>query len=198
MVCTHRCRHFADYPLDLFASCFLRLPCFPAPFTPSVCSPNLLPTTVAQWVSGRAGLTVYSGCVGNDEYGRKLEAAASKDHVRVEYLKDAAYPTGTCAVLIHDKERSLIANLGAANHYKTDHLNSPLMQGIVAQARIFYSAGFFLTVSPDSMVAVGKHAAETGKIYMTNLSGEAVVVHFPSILVHINHPCSSLLAQVLR
>jgi adenosine kinase len=129
---------------------------------------------VAQWVSGKPGLTVYSGCVGDDEYGRQLEAAARKDNVRVEYLKDATQPTGTCAVLIHEKERSLVANLGAANHYKISHLESPLMQAVVSQAKIFYSAGFFLTVSPDSMVAVGKHAAETGKIYMTNLSGELV------------------------
>lgn len=125
---------------------------------------------VAQWVSGRPGLTVYSGAVGTDEFGVKLEAAARKDHVRVEYLKDAAYPTGTCAVLIHEKERSLVANLAAANHYNISHLESPLMQAVVAKAKVFYSAGFFLTVSPDSMVAVGKHAAETGKIYVTNLS----------------------------
>jgi len=125
---------------------------------------------VAQWVSGRPGLTVYAGCIGDDEYGRHLEEAAAKDHVRVEYLKDPTQATGTCAVLIHEKERSLVANLAAANHYKIGHLNSAVMQEVVAKAKIFYSAGFFLTVSPESMVAVGKHAAETGKLYCTNLS----------------------------
>jgi adenosine kinase len=157
--------------------------------------------TVAQWVSGKPGLTVYSGCVGDDEYGRRLEAAARKDNVRVEYLKDATHPTGTCAVLIHEKERSLVANLGAANHYKISHLESPLMQAVVAQARIFYSAGFFLTVSPDSMVAVGKHAAETGKIYMTNLSGEwRQCVCFPILFGadRLVSGCSPIPSKVFR
>lgn len=36
--------------------------------------------------------------------------------------------------------------------------------------QIIYSAGFFLTVSPDSAVSLGRHAAATGKYFATNLS----------------------------
>lgn len=32
------------------------------------------------------------------------------------------------------------------------------------KAKFLYSAGFFLTVSPESMMTVAKHAAETGKV----------------------------------
>lgn len=33
-------------------------------------------------------------------------------------MVDEATPTGTCAVCIVDKERSLVANLAAANNFK--------------------------------------------------------------------------------
>lgn len=38
---------------------------------------------------------------------------------------DEAAPTGTCAVCVVGGERSLIANLSAANCYKADHLKKP-------------------------------------------------------------------------
>ena len=41
---------------------------------------------------------------------------------------------------------------------------------LVEDARFYYSAGFFLTVSPDSMMKVAKHSAEQGKCYCFNLS----------------------------
>ena len=90
------------------------------------------------------------GWPGKDEFGRQLEEAAKADGVRTEHLKDDATPTGTCAVLVHHHERSLIANLAAANLYKTEHLASDHVQAIVHKAQYFYSAGFFLTVSPGA------------------------------------------------
>jgi hypothetical protein len=58
----------------------------------------------------------------------------------------------------------------AANNYKIDHLSKPENWKLVEDARFYYSAGFFLTVSPDSMMKVAKHSAEQGKCYMFNLS----------------------------
>lgn len=76
---------------------------------------------VAQWIltaNGKPGQSAYMGCVGNDEYGKKLEACAASDGVKVHYMKDAETPTGTCAVLVKGGERSLVANLAAANNFK--------------------------------------------------------------------------------
>lgn len=39
------------------------------------------------------------------EYGKQLQKCAEADGVNVHYLKTKEYPTGTCAVLVHDKER---------------------------------------------------------------------------------------------
>lgn len=125
---------------------------------------------VAQWMLGAEGATGYIGCVGKDAFGAQLKTAAEKDGLVTHYMEDESAATGTCAVLIKDKERSLVANLAAANNYKIDHMNTEAMQAVVAAAKVVYSAGFFLTVSPASMVAAGKHAAETGGYFATNLS----------------------------
>ena len=43
--------------------------------------------------------------LGNDEYGKKLKEAAENGGVKTHYLVDSTTPTGTCAVLVTDKER---------------------------------------------------------------------------------------------
>ena len=125
---------------------------------------------VAQWMLGVAGATAYTGSIGKDAFGTHLKAAAAKDGVNALYMEDDTTPTGTCAVLIKDKERSLVANIAAANNFKIDHLSTDAMQAVIKGSKLVYSAGFFLTVSPASMIAAGKHAAETGNYFATNLS----------------------------
>ena len=41
---------------------------------------------------------------------------------------------------------------------------------LVEAARVVYSAGFFITVSPDAIKLVGQHCSEQGKTYCMNLS----------------------------
>lgn len=144
---------------------------------------------VAQWMLQEPNMTSYIGCVGADEYADKLEAAAHSDGVQVKYMRDETTPTGTCAVLVNDTERSLVANLSAANNYKIDHLKTPEIQAVVEKAQFFYSAGFFLTVSPDSMVAVGKHAAENGKVYMLNIAAPFLPTVFNSQMQEVMPYC---------
>ncbi len=42
----------------------------------------------------------------------------SNVRTQVQYMVDKETPTGTCATCIMDGERSLVANLAAANNYK--------------------------------------------------------------------------------
>jgi len=83
---------------------------------------------VAQWVMGKPGSTAYVGCIGKDAFGEKLETAARADGVNVAYMKHPETPTGTCAVLVKGGERSLIANLSAANCYDKSHYESAEIQ----------------------------------------------------------------------
>ena len=132
---------------------------------------------VAQWMSGTPGFAAYTGSIGADANGAQLKAAAERDGVTTYYYT-AAVPTGTCAVLVHAKERSLVANLSAAEKFDKAHYDAPELQAVVSKARMFYSAGFFLTHASETMVAMGKHAAAEGKIYAMNLSAPFLCAFF--------------------
>lgn len=125
---------------------------------------------VAQWLLQTPCATSYFGAIGDDEYGKTMTKCCTEDGVNVQYFINESIPTGTCAVLITGNHRSLVANLAAANTYPLEHLQEKAQWDVVKNASIIYSAGFFLTVSPQSMLTVGKHAAESGKTMCFNLS----------------------------
>merc|ERR1719210_2445062 len=115
------------------------------------------------------------GCVGDDEYGKKLADACSKDGVQAMYMVDKSTPTGKCAVTILDKERSLTTDLSAANNYKADHLKEPAQWKVLEGAKVVYSAGFFITVSPESMDIASDKTVDKGAVYCLNLSAPFIV-----------------------
>ena len=134
---------------------------------------------VAQWMlQEKKGQTAFMGCVGKDEYGETLATCASKDGVLVHYMKDESTPTGTCAALIKGGERTLIANLAAANNFKPTHLETDKAKEIIESAQFYYIAGFFLTVSVESLVKVTEHAVEKNKVFALNLSAPFIVDFF--------------------
>jgi len=125
---------------------------------------------VAQWMLQTPGATAYMGCVGSDDFAARMTAACKKDGVNAKYQVDATTPTGTCAVLITDSNRSLVTNLNAANNYKVEHMKEPENWKIASEAKIFYSAGFFATVSPPAIKEASTEAAKRDAIYSMNLS----------------------------
>jgi len=124
---------------------------------------------VAQWMLQEAGATAYMGCIGSDANGSKMREACDKDGVQCAYMVDEATATGCCAVLVAGGDRSLVTNLNAANNFKVDHVNQPDNLKIVQGAKIIYSAGFFITVSPESIQLASREMKQTG-IYCLNLS----------------------------
>lgn len=128
---------------------------------------------VAQWMSGNtADFAAYVGSIGNDAFGKELSNAVLRDGVTPYYKVCEDVPTGTCAVLVHETERSLVANLSAAEKYTKSHFDQEDIQAVIKGAKIIYSAGFFLTHSADTMAACGKVAAESRgeTVYCMNLS----------------------------
>lgn len=140
-------------------------------------------TRVCQWMSQTEGATAYIGCVGKDKVGEQLKACATADGVAVHYHVDEKEPTGTCACLILEKERSLVTNLAAANAYKKDHYDSEHIQKVVAESGFVYSAGFFLTVSPPTLMDLGKHCADNNKIFSMNISAPFIAQFFSEPLL---------------
>lgn len=134
-----------------------------------------------QWLLGdkQNKACTYVGCVGNDEYAKKLKDLCESDGVNVNFLTTNKEPTGTCAVCITGHDRSLVANLAAANCYsKDEHLKTAPIWALVEKAKIFYSAGFPLTVCPDGMLALAEHASQNDKVYCLNLSAEFICQFF--------------------
>merc|ERR1712065_10801 len=133
---------------------------------------------VAQYYLDNPRATTFVGCVGSDDNASKLSGAAAADSVRVEYLVDDTTPTGMCACVITGKNRSLVAKLAAANNYKASHMQSEPIWVLATQAQIYYSAGFHLTVCPEAMLDLARHAAETQKTYAFNLSAPFLIQFF--------------------
>eukprot|EP00638_Chattonella_subsalsa_P008153 CAMPEP_0117760686 /NCGR_PEP_ID=MMETSP0947-20121206/16788_1 /TAXON_ID=44440 /ORGANISM="Chattonella subsalsa, Strain CCMP2191" /LENGTH=351 /DNA_ID=CAMNT_0005581445 /DNA_START=43 /DNA_END=1098 /DNA_ORIENTATION=- len=133
---------------------------------------------VANWMLGVPHATSFMGCIGNDEHGKTLTEAAEKDGVQTHYMISQEQPTGTCAVLIKGGERSLVANLAAANFFTPDHMETDKAKELLNSSKIVYIAGFFLTVSLDTILSVGNHCVDNNKIFCMNLSAPFIVQFF--------------------
>lgn len=133
---------------------------------------------VAQWMLQAKGATSYIGSVGKDKFGEQLKNCVEGDGVAVYYHEDEKVATGTCACLIKDKERSMVANLSAANEYKQEHLVSDKIKPVWEKAKVVYIAGFFLTVSPESIATVGEHCCAENKYFAMNLSAPFIMQFF--------------------
>jgi adenosine kinase len=135
----------------------------------------------AAWMlahAGKSNKTYMTGSISKDENGDLLAKAAQDAGVIPNYYYSTKHGTGRCAVLIVNKERSLVADLSAANDYDHAHFESPETQAIVEASEIFYSASFFLTVSPQTSVAIGKHCLEKNKTFIINISATFIVDYF--------------------
>lgn len=93
---------------------------------------------VAQWFLEKPKVTAFFGCVGEDHYAKILETAARKEGVNVQYQYTPDEPTGTCAVLITGTQRSLCANLAAANCFTIDHIRKPENRKLIETAQFYY------------------------------------------------------------
>uniref|UniRef100_M4BE06 Adenosine kinase n=1 Tax=Hyaloperonospora arabidopsidis (strain Emoy2) TaxID=559515 RepID=M4BE06_HYAAE len=140
---------------------------------------------IAQWMLNKynENATSFFGSVGKDKHGAKLQACAEADGVHVSYLEHTGIKTGTCAVCVADSERSLVADLSAANHYHHDHLAKAESQEIIAKGRLFYTAGFHLTVSPPSVMTLAEHAKANNKVLLMNLSAPFIIEFFKEPLM---------------
>jgi adenosine kinase len=125
---------------------------------------------VAQWQVNQPGAVTYAGAIGKDKFGEELKKATQADSLTTLYYEVDGSATGTCAVLVVDKERSLIANLGAAEKYKIEWTQSASVQKAISEAKIFYIAGFVMTHSADSIMHIAKHACENNKVFTMNMA----------------------------
>jgi len=140
---------------------------------------------VAQWILGKPKATSYFGCVGNDDSLKKLLAKSEEAGVNVQYQISSEHPTGRCAVLITGQERSLVTKLDAANHFSISHLENADNWKLAEKSEVIYSAGFFLTVSVDSMLKAAKMCSAKNKTYCMNLSAPFLCQFFKDQMMSV-------------
>lgn len=149
---------------------------------------------VCQWLSDAPGTASYIGCIGTDRYGTVLREAAERDGVEMVVEVTDKAPTGTCAVAVVGKERTLLANLAAANMLTADHVNGEAVHAAWHRAQIIYATGFALILSADNVIRAAEAAHETGKeggLMCFNLSAPYIVDLFTEglmkVLPHVNY-----------
>uniref|UniRef100_UPI003AAC36EC adenosine kinase isoform X2 n=1 Tax=Centroberyx gerrardi TaxID=166262 RepID=UPI003AAC36EC len=142
---------------------------------------------IAQWmIQEPHKVGTFFGCIGSDKFGEILKQKAEETHVDAHYYEQDEEPTGTCAACITGDNRSLVANLAAANCYKKDkHLDLEENWALVEKAKVYYIAGFFLTVSLESILKVAKHASENNKLFSLNLSAPFICQFFKDNLMQV-------------
>ncbi|WFD33271.1 adenosine kinase [Malassezia cuniculi] len=126
------------------------------------------------------GSTAYLGAVGNDDLAKQLRAANDREGLQSVYQITETTPTGSCAVIITGHDRSLCTNLGAAETFNKDHLESTAAKAAIDAAKFFYLGGFFLTHGVESALIVAKKAKETGRPFAFNLSAPFIPQFFKS------------------
>ncbi|KAE8591455.1 hypothetical protein XENTR_v10018455 [Xenopus tropicalis] len=142
---------------------------------------------VAQWMIQKPyKVATFFGCIGTDKFGEILKKKAEEAHVDAHYYEQSEQPTGTCAACITGENRSLVAHLAAANCYdKTKHLDLKENWELVQKAKVYYIAGFFLTVSPESILKVATQSSEQNKVFCMNLSAPFISQFYKDPLMKV-------------
>lgn len=100
--------------------------------------------------------------------------------------RDEEERTGTCACIIHNKERTLCANIAASTKYPVEHLDKNMKY--LKAAEFIYATAFFLTSNTHALHEISKFCAENKKIFIFNLgAGFLIETAFDDIMKCIEH-----------
>ncbi|KAK7794015.1 hypothetical protein R5R35_007449 [Gryllus longicercus] len=137
-----------------------------------------------QWLIQLPNYSVIFGGIGTDDNGEFLERAVTKDGVRTRYAYHQEFKTGTCISFINGK-RSLVAHLGAANHYSANDLDIPENWEILKNALMIYVEGFFITHSFEVAMLVASFCHTNGNCFGMNLNAPYVCQKYGDRLLNL-------------
>lgn len=92
-------------------------------------------------------------------------------------------PTGSCIALVKGTSRSLVANLGAAEFYNIDTLNSADNLKILKSVQVTYMEGFFLTNRLEVGMYVRNVCMVNETVLAFNLCGAYLFDMYPDDMV---------------
>lgn len=119
------------------------------------------------------GSCAYLGCIADDVTGQEMEKDAKAEGLVPFFAKTNEAHTGACAVLVQNKERSLIADLGACLKYPTEHLTQTLAH--LESAKVLYVASFFISSNYEALLKYAEFANLKGKKFAYNLSATFLI-----------------------
>ena len=102
----------------------------------------------AQKFSNADSSVAYFGCIGDDDFGKSLSSAVSEAGIDGKFSVTTEHPTGTCAVAVVGKERTLCANIAAAKAYPLQHLQDNLVSPTSFPKKVRYSSVLFCLGCP--------------------------------------------------
>ena len=142
---------------------------------------------VCSWIKQAPREVSYLGAVGKDAYATTMLTQAAKDGVNVDgmLVVEDGTPTGLCGVCITNKERSLVASLGAANKFTHGHLEKENVKSLMNEAEIVYMTGFCLTVDQKAVFDIASLCATTKKVLAINISAPFIVAVFKEQLLKL-------------
>lgn len=114
--------------------------------------------------------TAFIGAIGNDENGTILCTKLQNDKTAYK-LERLELNTAECKVLINSDKRSMITNIGAANHLLLGFIASDLQ--LIYDAEIIYLCGFFVASMPENAEYIISKIEKQKFIF--NLSHESVL-----------------------
>jgi len=139
---------------------------------------------VANWMLKSQGVEnkcAYTSCLGKDSSADTFKNGCATEGLVTAFAEDPKEPTGECAVCIYEKERSLVAKLGAANAFPTgenDYMLTADAGNLWKNSDICYVAGFWLTVNAERMTEMAKWYKSQGKTFCLNISAEFLAQFF--------------------
>lgn len=132
---------------------------------------SLTTIRVAQWMLQLPMATSAIGAISNDQKGELLGQICEKSGIRASFFVQDDEPTGAQACLrTVDEAETRVLSIAAGNAYsKERHLDGGLIWTQISQAQYYFCSGYFLTVCPETVLAIGSHASELGKTFALSL-----------------------------
>ncbi|OEH75551.1 adenosine kinase b [Cyclospora cayetanensis] len=131
---------------------------------------------VYQALCNNPGESKFLGCIGQDKEGAQLKELLESQGIIPIYKTSATKPTGTCMVLVTDKERCVCTNLGASVDIDEAFVEAKWKE--VEACDAVYCTGFLLSSSAAVLLKLARHCQSSGKTFACNLSAEFLMHEF--------------------
>lgn len=139
----------------------------------------------SSWILGKLDINIFMGCVGKDEYASIVKSKAKESGLKTIFQTTNQASTATCATLLTDKNRSMVAHLGAACKFTEDHLDCPDNWAYIENSQVFYITGFFLATCMNAVTRIAIFCHENDRLFCFNLSALFLIEFYKKELLII-------------